>query len=112
MGLLKQDAPLGACKWKTAMRKLTEQDMFNIAGSTIQGFYVEYIKIKGSKFTENNQYGIILGKNIENCYVTWQFHINENEEVIVYSERYFKEDKEAALQDFYNRDVFGASRGE
>ena len=45
------------------MRKLTEQDIANITGSTLHGYHVEAARIKQGPFIDSDHYGFILGKN-------------------------------------------------
>jgi len=85
------------------MRKLTGQDMANIIGTTIYGYKICGGRIKQGNCTDLDHYGIILAKNENNRYVTWQFHL-EDEKVEAYWGHYFTEDYEAALFDFNNRD--------
>ena len=87
------------------MRKLTDKDMTNIAGATIQGYHVEGVRIKRGSFSDSDHYGIILGRNDKGNYVTWQFHLDEDESVNAYWGYYFGEDKDAALRDFDTRDL-------
>ena len=87
------------------MRKLTDHDLTNLAGAALQGYHVEGVRIKRGTFTDSDHYGIILGRNANGNYVTWQFHLDENEQPSVYWGHYFSKDKDAALRDFNNRDM-------
>ena len=87
------------------MRKLTDKDLSNIAGTAIQGYHVEGVRIKRGTYTDSDHYGIILGRNDKGSYVTWQFHLDEDETVNAYWGRYVGEDKKAALRDFNTRDL-------
>ena len=87
------------------MRQLTKHDLTNLAGATLKGYYVEGIRIKRGTFTDSDHYGIIQGRNANRNYVTWQFHLDENEQPSVYWGNYFSKDKDAALRDFNNRDM-------
>ena len=87
------------------MRKLTDHDMNKIVGTTLHRYYVEDARIKRGQFIDSDHYGIILGRNINGHYVTWQFHLDEKEKPYVYWGHYFIEDREAAIQDFYIRDL-------
>ena len=87
------------------MRKLTEDDLAKIAGSTVSGYLVEDVRIKNGPFYDSDHYGFILGRNDAGQYVTWQFHLLEDETVSTYWGHYFMEDREAAVRDFYTRDV-------
>ena len=87
------------------MRKLTDTDMANILGSTVKGYHVESVRVKRGNCIDSDHYGIILGKSAEGYYVTWQFHLDENESVNPYWGHYFMEDREAALRDYDERDL-------
>ena len=89
------------------MRKLTEADMTNIAGMTFEGYTVEDVRIKYGSFTDGDHYGIILAKNRNGHYVTWQFHLDENEKPTIYWGHYHMEKRDAALRDFDTRDSEG-----
>lgn len=86
------------------MRRLTDHDLANIAGTTIQGYHVEGVRIKSGSFSDSDNYGIILGRNTENHYATWQFHLLDDDSVSVYWGHYFMENLEAAIRDFHSRD--------
>jgi hypothetical protein len=66
------------------MRRLTEQDIENIIGSTIKCHYIETARIKDGPYTDSDHYGFVLGRNAHGHYVTWHFHLLENESVSVY----------------------------
>jgi len=87
------------------MRKLTDHDLTNLAGAALQGYHVEGVRIKRGTFTDSDHYGIILGRNAGGNYVTWQFHLDEDEKPSVYWGHYFAEDRNAALRDFDMRDL-------
>lgn len=87
------------------MRRLTDKDLAEIAGSTIQGYYIEDARIKRGNCTDSDHYGIVLGKNDQEHYVTWQFHLLEDETVSVYWGHYFMENQQAAVWDFHTRDT-------
>ena len=82
------------------MRKLTEQDIANITGSTLHGYHVEAARIKQGPFIDSDHYGFLLGRNAHGEYVTWHFHLLEDESIYVYWGHYFMEDRDAALRDF------------
>lgn len=86
------------------MRRLTETDLVQIIGSTIQGYRVETAKIKQGSFIDSNHYGIILGRNTAGMYVTWEFHLLENDSVLVYWGHYIV-DREEALRDYNARGI-------
>ena len=77
------------------MRRLTEQDIAAILGRTISGYCVEAAKIKRGPFTDSDHYGIILGRNSRGGYVTWEFHLLDDESVSVYWGHYITEREEA-----------------
>ena len=87
------------------MRKLTDHDLISIIGSTIEGYRIEAARVKRGAFTNSNHYGIALGRNSKGHYVTWQFHLLEDESVSVYWGHYYMEDREAAVEDFNIRDL-------
>lgn len=86
------------------MRKLTEDNLAKIIGSTIQGYRVVSARIKQGPFMDSDYYGIILGKNAKDQYVTWQFHLQPDDSVSVYWGHYIN-DREEALRDFRTRGV-------
>ena len=86
------------------MRKLTERDLANIAGSTIKGYHVEAVRVKNGPFIDSGHYGYILGKNACDHYVTWQFHLLDDESASVYWGNYYMENRDAAVRDFNTRD--------
>lgn len=86
------------------MRRLTDQDLNNIAGSVIEGYCVERARIKEGPFTNSDCYGFILGRNSRDEYVTWQFHLLDDESVSVYWGHYYMKGREDALEDFNTRD--------
>lgn len=87
------------------MRRLTENDLAVIIGTVISGYHVENVRVKRGNFTDSDHYGIVLGKNHQEHYVTWQFHLLEDETVSVYWGHYFMENCEAAVRDFNTRDM-------
>ena len=82
------------------MKNITDSDLENIIGSSICGFRIEKARRKNS---DSGCYGIVLGKNNRNVYVTWQFHFDDDE-ILTYWDHYTEKYK-AALRDFYNRDM-------
>ena len=87
------------------MRKLTGHDMANIIGTTVSGYRIEGAMIKRGNFSDSDHYGILLGRSAVGNYVTWQFHLDENEQINAYWGHYFNEDREAAINDFHWRDT-------
>jgi hypothetical protein len=87
------------------MRKLTDVDMENILGTIVKGYHVESVRVKRGNCTDSDHYGIIFGKNQNAHYVTWQFHLDEDETVNPYWGHYHMENREAALRDYENRDL-------
>ena len=81
------------------MRRLTEADLGAIIGSNIKGFRVEAARVKNGPFIDSDHYGFILARNTAGEYVTWQFHVEEDESVSVYWGHYIA-DREEALRDF------------
>ena len=86
------------------MRKLTDQDLKDIAGSVIEGYCVERVRIKDGPFDDSDCYGFILGRNSGDEYVTWQFHLLEDGSVSAYWGHYYMENKDAAVDDFNTRE--------
>lgn len=86
------------------MRKLTDHDLTNVAGITIQGYHVEGVRINRGSFSDSDNYGIILGQNSESHYATWQFHLLNDDSVSAYWGHYFMENRDAAIRDFHSRD--------
>ena len=86
------------------MRKLTDGDLAQIIGSSIQGYHIEAAKIKNGPLADSDHYGIILGRNAMEEYVTWQFHLLADESISVYWGHY-TEDREEALRDFEARSL-------
>lgn len=84
------------------MRRLTEQYIDTIIGRTISGYCVEAAKIKHGPFIDSDHYGIILGRNLRGGYVTWEFHLLDDESVSVYWGHYITE-REEALRDYEAR---------
>lgn len=85
------------------MRRLTKRDIDRITGSTIKGYRVEAARIKNGPFIDSDHYGFVLGRNDRGHYVTWHFHLLEDDSVSVYWGHYFMEDRDAAVRDFHNR---------
>ena len=86
------------------MSRLTGQDLADIAGTTIEGYHIEGVRIKRGSFSDSDHYGIVMGKNARDHYVTWQFHLDENENPYVYWGHYM-DSLESALRDFNSRDL-------
>lgn len=86
------------------MRKITNADLANITGIPIEGYIVESARSKNGSGSDSDHYGIILARNPENEYVTWQFHFRDDESLSVYWGHYMT-DHEAAVRDFNTRDI-------
>ena len=54
------------------MRKLTGDDMANLAGITIGGYHIDGVRVKHGDCSDSDHYGIMLGRNERGHYVTWQ----------------------------------------
>ena len=87
------------------MRKLTGLNMANIIGTTVSGYQIEGARVKRGSFSDSDHYGILLGRSANGNYVTWQFHLEDNEQINAYWEHYFNEDIEAVINDFHWRDT-------
>jgi hypothetical protein len=85
------------------MRKLTDEDLKNIAGTTVLDYHVEGVRVKHGVFSDSDHYGIILGRSDSGHYVTWQFHLDEDEKPNVYWGHYYTENREGAVWDFETR---------
>lgn len=84
------------------MRKLTDGYLAQIIGSSIQGYHIEAAKIKTGPFADSDHYGILLGKNSRDMYVTWEFHLMGDGAVSAYWGHYI-DDREEAFRDFNAR---------
>lgn len=84
------------------MRKLTEQDLAKVIGGSIEGYRIEAAKIKQGPFTDSDHYGFLLGRNAVDEYVTWQFHLLDDDSVYTYW-GHFIGSWEEALRDFNAR---------
>lgn len=84
------------------MRRLTERDIAAVIGQTIAGYCVEAAKINRGPFADSDNYGTILGRSPRGEYVTWQFHLLDDESVSVYWGHYIAE-REEALRDYEAR---------
>lgn len=85
------------------MRKITDIDLEKIIGTSICGYRIENARIKNGGCCDSDNYGILLGKNDREVYVTWQFHFN-GDDISTYWGHYTGK-REIALQDFYSRDT-------
>ena len=85
------------------MRKITDSDLEKIIGTSICGYHIENARIKKGDCCDSDNYGILLGKNDRDVYVTWQFHFN-GDDISAYWGHYTGK-REIALQDFYSRDT-------
>ena len=88
------------------MRRLTDEDLASLVGRTIQGYRVEAAKVKRGPFLDSDHYGIILGKNPKDQYVTWEFRVMKDESVSVYWGHYIMMKKRLYLQyDIYAKEA-------
>lgn len=85
------------------MRKLTERDIQDVTGQTIEGFRIEAARVKSGPCTDSDHYGFALARNASGHYVTWQFHLLEDGAVSAYWGHYFGNDRAAAVRDFDTR---------
>ena len=85
------------------MRKLTKRDIEKIVGSEVKGYNIEAARIKNGPFIDSDHLGIVLGKNAKGHYVTWHFHLLDDESISVYWGHYFAENRDAAIRDFNKR---------
>jgi hypothetical protein len=82
--------------------------MAAIKGIAIQGYTIESARIERGQFSDSDHYGIVLGRNAEGHYVTWQFHLDEDEKLVMYWGHYFMKDWQAAIRDFNTREQSGS----
>ena len=87
------------------MRQLTERDIQNITGSTVAGYVVEAARVKNGPYCDSDHYGFLLARNACGHYVTWQFHLLDDDSVTAYWGHYFQEDRAAAVRDFDTRGI-------
>jgi len=80
-----------------------KSDLTNIIGRKFKGHKVEKARVKRGEFRDSDHYGIVLAKNSHGHYVTWQFHLDENDTPNVYWGHYFLEDRDKAIKDFDTR---------
>ena len=85
------------------MRKLTKRDIEKIVGSEVKGYNIEAARIKNGPFIDSDHYGVVLGKNTKGHYVTWAFHLLDDESISVYWGHYFAENRDAAIRVFNKR---------
>ena len=86
------------------MRRLTDEDLNRIIGTIQSGYTIECARIECGTFTDSDHYGILLGRNEKGQYVTWQFHLLEDDELSVYWGHYM-ENRETAIHDYDTRDL-------
>lgn len=86
------------------MRRLTEEDLPKIIGNTIEGYRIEAARIQKGPYIDSDHYGFLLGRNTTGEYVTWQFHLKNDESVSAYW-GHFISDREEALRDFDARSM-------
>lgn len=91
------------------MRRLTDGDLADIRGRTIQGYRVVAAKVKRGPFVDSDHYGVILGKNSREEYVIWEFYLKGGEAVSVCRGHYMT-DREEAIRDYHARGVEGPQK--
>ena len=91
------------------MRRLTDGDLADIRGQTIQGYRVVAAKIRQGAFVDSDHCGVMLGKNTREEYVTWEFYLKDDESVSVYRGHYMT-DREEAIRDYHARGVEGPQK--
>jgi hypothetical protein len=87
------------------VRKLTIDDIANITGISVEGYRVKRVRVKRGPFADSDHYGIILGWSDGGHYVTWEFHLDDDERVNPYWGHYYMGDREAAIRDYDTRDL-------
>ena len=83
------------------MRKLTEQDLTAVIGTVQSGYTIERARVKDGGFSDSDHYGIVLGRSDSGKFVTWQFHLID-EQPSYYWGRYIT-GPEDAVKDFETR---------
>jgi hypothetical protein len=83
------------------MRRLTEQDLTAIIGTVQHGYTIKQARVKSGNFSDSDHYGIILGENSRGSWVTWQYHLDE-EEPSIYWGHYIEKEADA-LADYSAR---------
>ena len=91
------------------MRRLTDGDLADIRGQTIQGYRVVAAKIRQGAFVDSDHCGVMLGKNTREEYVTWEFYLKDDQSVSVYRGHYIA-DREEAIRDYNARGVEGSQK--
>ena len=87
------------------MRKLTAEDITNIIGLDFKGYKVERARVKRERFSDSDHYGIVLAKSSDGKYVTWQFHLDEDDKPTAYWGHYFLGKLNTAILDYKVRDA-------
>ena len=86
------------------MRRLTDEDLARIIGTTQSGYTIEYARIKRGTFSDSDCYGIMLGRSEDALYVSWQFHIEDDGELSIYWGHYMEQQGDA-IRDYNTRDL-------
>jgi hypothetical protein len=86
------------------MRKLTEQDLTAVVGIINAGYTIERARVKEGECTDSDHYGIALARSGCGKYVTWQFHLEcDDERFEFYWGKYYMEDMDAAIKCYETR---------
>jgi hypothetical protein len=84
------------------MRKLTEQDLTALVGSVHSGYTILRARVKCGNFSDSDHYGIALGRNAVDNYVTWQFHLEDETPSMYWG--HYTDSEEKAIADYEARD--------
>jgi len=87
-----------------AMRKLTEQDLVAVVGTTYKGYTILQARVKGGIYTDSDHYGIVLAQSEseKGLFVTWQWHLQDEKPTYYWG--HYEADPKAALADYEARE--------
>ena len=83
------------------MRRLIGHDLTAIIGTVQKGYTIRQARVKSGDFSDSDHYGIILGENTKGSWVTWQYHLDEEEPSIYWG--HYIDDADDALADYEAR---------
>jgi len=82
------------------MRKLSEEDFADLIGTVHFGYTIRKARHKGGNLSDSDCYGIVMGES-KHGFVTWQFHIEDDEISFYWGHYYYKEHE--VLADYEKR---------
>jgi len=90
------------------MRKITQEDLTRIIGTSCAGYTIEQARVKAGSYSDSDHYGIAYGVREDvidspTPYATWEFNFRDGDVPDFYWGRYH-EDKNSALRDYEVRD--------